>query len=603
MLLLFLGGTGSALALEITYPRLPGATPPQDFLQTASPEQVIPLYVVYIFNLVIWVSGLLALGVLTWAGIRFLTSAGKPEAIISAKKQISSAFLGIMLLLSSFLILRIINTQLVVLTIQEAEQMDVIERPEVGSPPTEFYRSSINVELVYDEVIKNVFGSSTEVTSKPATTSWSASSSMERIKALSASTSAIAHVLQDQTDDMKKKLYWCGCFQADPDCQGCSTYCTADCTCDVCDSVRSDLNDLEEKNLQRFDDFRPVQIYMEDEIRLLKAEIAKVERLQKFMLECKLAALNSRAENLDSEKYYISNNWPFWNFKFWDAFATSSALDWRNWYCPVSGTIWGGYESFALQPITEGYNIADLPQEAEEEMACRTEIPVGDILDRAIKISNALVQKMQLLNGLSKDMIDETNELHRDVSRCSSQQPMCCSFCIRIYGVCIKLCIGVACPWSDIKHQLEKIEDIEELIQLTVYGPEGIVFIIDKAIPKLLEDLNNYVYLINPLKECISESAPEAAQELAPVILADCESALRAVGPTQRVIQNCCLNEPEFQKCLKKCALKLGQEEYKKCLYPCLQTESQDLRSKGKTQEAEIIATCSNKINYYCCGK
>lgn len=635
LFLLFLNPS-FVFALEINYPRVPGAAPPQDFIGSAPSEQIIPLYVFYIFNLIIWLSGIIAFGVVVYAGIRYLTSAGRTEVILSARNQISSAFLGILLLLSSFLILRVINTQLVVLTIPKPEPVELVEKPKVGSPPTEAYRSSINVELPLAEVIKNVFGISSYVT-------LSSSSSLERIKELSASTTAVAEELEDNADDLKKKLYWCGCWAADPDCTGCSTYCTDDCTCDVCDWVRDDINDIEEDNLQKFDELKPLQEKIEEEIRLLRAKIAKVERLQKFMLDCRLAILNSRAENLDTQNFYMSNAWPLWNIKFWDflhpegesqdwwqnwsswlnlgssqnwsswqnwGFSSAKdadlvSLDWRNFYCPVSGTIWGGYESeeIPIQDIIQELEIIDVPQGTEEAMACKQEIPVGEILDRAIRISNTLAQKMQYLNNLSKDMVDEVNELHTEISRCSSQQPMCCSFCIRIKGVCIRLCIGIGCPWNDIKHQLERIEDIRDLIRQTVYGQDGIFFIIDNVIPKLLEDLDNYLYLSKPLKECITETSPEAAEELPPIILADCESALRAIGPERRVIENCCLDEPEFQKCLDQCHLKEGQEQYKDCLRDCLKSESETLRNQNKIRESEIIATCMHKMNFYCCGK
>ena len=92
-LFLFFLGSGFVLALEIDYPRIPGAVPPQEFISTASPEEILPLYVLYIFNFAIWLSGLIAFGVMVYAGIRFLTAGGKPEAIASAKNQISSALI------------------------------------------------------------------------------------------------------------------------------------------------------------------------------------------------------------------------------------------------------------------------------------------------------------------------------------------------------------------------------------------------------------------------------------------------------------------------------------------------------------------------------
>ena len=134
VLLFFILGTGFVFALEINYPKVPGATAPQDFINTAAPEQILTLYLKYFINLIFWASGILVLGVLIWAGIRYLTSAGKPEAIANAKQQISSAFLGILLLLSSFIVLGILNPQLVILKLPKVEMATTTAITEVPAP-------------------------------------------------------------------------------------------------------------------------------------------------------------------------------------------------------------------------------------------------------------------------------------------------------------------------------------------------------------------------------------------------------------------------------------------------------------------------------------
>jgi len=148
---LFLLGTGFVFALEINYPKVPGALSPQEFLQSASasPEQIPSLYIKYIFNLFFWVSGIIVLGVLLWAGFRYLTSAGNTETTIIARGQITSAFLGILILLSSFIILNILNPQLIILKLPKIEPVKVIQRTEVPLPATttEMTRTAIDTEL------------------------------------------------------------------------------------------------------------------------------------------------------------------------------------------------------------------------------------------------------------------------------------------------------------------------------------------------------------------------------------------------------------------------------------------------------------------------
>jgi hypothetical protein len=100
--------------LELQYPQIPGARTP-----TFITKNLLPDYVKYIFNLSIGISGLIAFGVLIFAGLRYLTSAGNPAVMADAQDQIFSAFLGLIILLCAWIILTTINPQLVTLELPE----------------------------------------------------------------------------------------------------------------------------------------------------------------------------------------------------------------------------------------------------------------------------------------------------------------------------------------------------------------------------------------------------------------------------------------------------------------------------------------------------
>lgn len=124
-----LGGLAQeARELEVKYPPVTGLKP-----ETVAFS--ITGYVKYIFNFAIATIGLIALGVLIFSGIQYLTSTGKPEVIKSAKTRIKSAFLGILILLFSYLILITINPQLVIFKIPGLEEFVItpLEMP----PPEE----------------------------------------------------------------------------------------------------------------------------------------------------------------------------------------------------------------------------------------------------------------------------------------------------------------------------------------------------------------------------------------------------------------------------------------------------------------------------------
>jgi hypothetical protein len=75
----------------------------------------LPDYIVAIYNFALMIIGIICFVTLIYGGFRYLTSAGKPAAMADARDQMSSALLGLIILFSSYLILRTINPELVIL--------------------------------------------------------------------------------------------------------------------------------------------------------------------------------------------------------------------------------------------------------------------------------------------------------------------------------------------------------------------------------------------------------------------------------------------------------------------------------------------------------
>ncbi len=135
--LVFAQGRG----LEIEYPGLG--------LRTIK-EDIFPVYVKYIFNFIIGISGFIAFGALIRGGIRYLLSSGEPEKLTTAKKQMLAAFWGIIILSSAYLILININPQLTLVKVpglEEIEDVEIIiprppDRPPDSPPvyPNQFWR-------------------------------------------------------------------------------------------------------------------------------------------------------------------------------------------------------------------------------------------------------------------------------------------------------------------------------------------------------------------------------------------------------------------------------------------------------------------------------
>lgn len=98
-------------ALETEYPDAGG----DKITETTTFSQ----YVRYLFNFSIALAGIIAFGVMVFSGIKIITSPDQPETVKDARTKIIGAFLGIIILLSSYLILTTLNPQLSVLDLKE----------------------------------------------------------------------------------------------------------------------------------------------------------------------------------------------------------------------------------------------------------------------------------------------------------------------------------------------------------------------------------------------------------------------------------------------------------------------------------------------------
>jgi hypothetical protein len=135
---------GQSRELEVRYPKIGD-------IQLETIDIGIAKYVKYIFNFIIIFGGLIAFGVLIWAGVRYLSSTGNPKEIEKAKKQIRSAFFGLLILFFSYLILITINPQLVIL---KNPNLVYLEPPQPAQP-TETPSEPTTLERI-DDIAKNL---------------------------------------------------------------------------------------------------------------------------------------------------------------------------------------------------------------------------------------------------------------------------------------------------------------------------------------------------------------------------------------------------------------------------------------------------------------
>jgi len=113
ILILFLLLPTFSLALELDYPSFMGI----DLNALAATREGVPInqLVAWFYYFLVGISGLATFLMLVWGGFTWLTSTGNPTKISDAKDKITSAVLGLVIILSSYLILKVINPELTTL--------------------------------------------------------------------------------------------------------------------------------------------------------------------------------------------------------------------------------------------------------------------------------------------------------------------------------------------------------------------------------------------------------------------------------------------------------------------------------------------------------
>ena len=101
----------SAIELNLEYPEFGGIDINND------ESQDINQIIVWLYYFIIGISGFSAFFMFVWGGFKWSSSAGNPTAIGEAKDMITSAAIGVLIILSAYLILQTINPELTTLNL------------------------------------------------------------------------------------------------------------------------------------------------------------------------------------------------------------------------------------------------------------------------------------------------------------------------------------------------------------------------------------------------------------------------------------------------------------------------------------------------------
>lgn len=112
LLALVLPQAASAITLNLNYPNVPLVGDLND-----AGTQGLDNFIRYIYMFIVWISGLAAFVMIVWNGFLWLTSAGNPGQIRQATDGLKNAALGLLVVLSSFIILQTISSQFIIGTL------------------------------------------------------------------------------------------------------------------------------------------------------------------------------------------------------------------------------------------------------------------------------------------------------------------------------------------------------------------------------------------------------------------------------------------------------------------------------------------------------
>jgi hypothetical protein len=443
--LIFSGFLFAQKELEIEYPEMQGLKPETTTFS-------LPDYVKYIFNFFLAIAGLIAFSALVYGGIRYLTSAGSPVLIKEARDQIFAAFLGLLILLGSYLILTTINPQLVFLKLPERK----VFQEEISEVPTPEEKTLAYTEIPIGWIIGELF----------------TKERLGRIKDISENLNEIAQDVEKKSNELDSLINQCSCDLTSPQCAGeCSGgFCVGD-PCPVRDEINQKREEVqnyigEEKfevdlgvlGKVKLKGLRFWQKKIEKEIN--GSEKEKFIGFRKLYEDLKVAEELIKNCSLSTSKrgksqillgasgfeeyrdflrdyYEIKKTEPERPFSY---IPPDNPYNLATFYC---AEVLYPVPTFAA--ISEDYLSSVLKETPEiikkkKEPVCDREIPIGEIVDNAEELARQILKELDNINDNSQKEITATQSLVElsDPSNCVVGS--CSTDCIWIEKTCCDPC-------------------------------------------------------------------------------------------------------------------------------------------------------------------
>jgi len=455
LLLFFVLGASFVLAqekeLEVgQYPIVPGAEAP------TSARAFLPDYAKYVLNFALSLVGLFIFGVLVYGGFLYLTSTGNPIKLETAKKQILAAFLGLIIILCSYLILHTINPQLVIFQIPEWIKVEL--SPFIKPlPPLEeqtLYAKEIPTGKLIDGEGK--FDQEKKVYLYEGVL---AETRLSKIKNILEELKEVVEDLKDEAKKLTSLASQCACSLTSPQCTGmCSgAVCVGD-PCPVRDQINKKRGEIQ-KILDGAGDLKGLkdwQKILDEELngqKGLKQALKDLIEAEQKMKQCP----SSFSERGKTQSLLNAAN-----FEAYKSGLKQLEIVKDVETQPIWGNIYTGDDDFTFYcseiPFEVSLKEGEISEEAVEEsipkietaestkVFCEMEIPVGEAIDDAESLTKKLIAELENVNKNVLKEIEATQKLISltDPENCVASN--CNADCIWIEQWCSEPCPEEAPP-------------------------------------------------------------------------------------------------------------------------------------------------------------
>lgn len=537
--------------LEVDYPEIAGIKP--ETVSTALPE-----YVKYVFNFAVAFFGLVVLGALLWGGILYLISAGNPAKVKEGRDRIVSAFLGLIVLFSSYIVLTSINPQLVIFPSFSFPPLAKVEMPKL--PPIQ--ASEINLiatELPLGQsienglwqksrrtVIENLVKEDEAFLTKTISVD---DKEFERIAGLN-------KYLKSLTEDCRCEVLKALCTKPKDFCQ------PIGCSGDPCPAkTREKINKVLEINRKKVTELLAFREVIIDKKRDFENQLSIFQDIEQEMLSCETQRkqLFDLNEHLSRLNFFNEQGWKVETVKV--PGAPKAQADPLTFYCTAGGNILDypytlSEETSMEYTVPEVYSgqLAGIPR-----ISCPAQIPLGEVIDELRESAVLLLVKLERLADLHIKMASKIEKMEELVSQCNDTlcnidcscvrnpcfeccNPLPCTLCVpSCKSPCLQCtgsCHGVPCPREQIAETLDEIKEIEDEILNgtagTIKGIKEIFPLVSQLLGETGDNPENLRNLRQGFNLCYSPDVENPVWALL-----SCTTAIDNYGPSGQIIGGC----------------------------------------------------------------